>query len=593
MSLPLLLALACPPTLAQDVLVITLDGSEVRGELKQRKIELTTAFGEAVVRSDKLARIEFGDPARVVTTGGVTLEGQLKIKRLRVETESGTETLTVADLRTLDVLVDGLAMLRTGFYGSWATSFGPMQLEQEGSRVTGTYGFQDEFVISGDVEGNQLTFEAKEPNGTSAGSFDLWEDGDTFAGQFRFNDGDERFWGAYRLQPVLAEAKPGEITHGQSQSGLNYHLRVPKDYDPGKRYPALAFFHGSNMNSESYVATIAAVWPELADDYLLVGFDGEKLSSRSADGARYFNFTYINFSGHEVGQRWRYRQSPGLVAEALDELRDSLSITHWFAGGHSQGGFLTYALVMFYPDKIAGAFPMSCNLLVQCEPSNFDDEQERALQRAVALAPIHGRRDTVVDFSSGEYCYQAMQDGGFPALRFFAPESVGHEFNRLPLEEAVRWLEVLHSGDSARLVTFGEEQLEQGHPRSATAAAVRAASADDNGTATEAIAALHAAVDSAAQSEAEDLEQRIAENKDGSWVDDFWEFRRRFHFTPAAQTVIAAYAGLREKHAAPAQKLFNAARGERDEVERQEKYAELLERYYASKWYPLVKRWVK
>ena len=89
------------------------------------------------------------------------------------------------------------------------------------------------------------------------------------------------------------------------------------------------------------------------------------------------------------------------------------------------------------------------------------------------------------------------------------------------------------------------------------------------------------------------LEQRITENRDGSWVDDFWEFRRRFHFTPAAQGVIAAYAKLREQHADPAQKLFNAARNEKDDDARQGKYAELLERYYASKWYPLVRRWAE
>jgi hypothetical protein len=39
--------------------------------------------------------------------------------------------------------------------------------------------------------------------------------------------------------------------------------------------------------------------------------------------------------------------------------------------------------------------------------------------------------------------------------------------------------------------------------------------------------------------------------------------------------------------------LFQAARNERDEDKREVKYREIVERYYASSWWILVKEWVE
>ncbi len=55
---------------------------------------------------------------------------------------------------------------------------------------------------------------------------------------------------------------------------------------------------------------------------------------------------------------------------------------------------------------------------------------------------------------------------------------------------------------------------------------------------------------------------------------------------------MAAYAKLRESHAKPANKVFYAARRIRDKSERNEKYREIVDKYYASKWYQMVKGWI-
>ena len=589
----ILLALLVPVLAPEEVSVTTNDGEVVQGDLRKSSFDLDTDWGSAEIDLDKIVSIQFGDPDVVVTTSYLELRGELKLSRLKIDTSSGSRTLRRADLASLVVYEDGRPRGSADFSGEWMSTFGPMELHQSGLTVDGYYGHAGESSLEGTVRDRRFEFEYGTVRGGGTGWFELEGDGRVMLGEYEDSDGDTNFWGAYRLAPEVPAVSPGEFVRGQSRSGLYFHLRVPEDYDDSDEYPAIAFFHGSNMSARSYVETIAAVWPELAADYVLVGIDGEHMSAASDPGALAFNYTYINFSGHRVGDAWRYNQSPGLVSDALVELQEALPIRHWLIGGHSQGGFLTYALAMFYPDLVAGAFPMSCNLLVQAEPSYFDEAEMRAKQREVPIAHVHGTTDDVIEYSAAEYCYEAFQDGGFPMLRLFSDESAGHLFAHLPVAEAVRWLETFASGDARRLVAFGEEQLEAGHYRDATAAALRAAELDRAGALKSRIERLHERVDAQAEPRAGELLPAIRAARNDDWVDDFWEFRRQFAFTPAAADCMEAFARLREEHEEPADELFYESRGERDPARRDAMREEIVEKYFASRWYRIVKRWLE
>lgn len=482
---------------------------------------------------------------------------------------------------------------KPGFAGTWMTSFGPMELEGKKAKLKGSYGFAQESRIEGEVDGNRFTFEWRGANGGGKGWFELWEEGDVFLGEYSSNGGEGGKWGGYRKARELAKPQPGDVVVGQGECGLIYHLRAPKGWKKSKPVPALMFFHGSNMTSRSYVDTIVAAFPKLADDYMLIGVDGEQIGTESTPDNRYYNFTYVEFSGPKVGEPWRYNQSPELVAQLVRELGKEHGIERWFVGGHSQGGFLTYAMVMFYPELFDGAFPMSCNLLVQCEPSYFDDEELIAKQRKVAIAHVHGENDPLVEFSSGEYCYEAMQDGGIEALRLFAHPSAGHKFALLPVEEAVRWLEGVTSDDPKVLAECAERSLEEQDPRGAIAAVRRAIALDPDQADDPAFAKLSAQIESSAAAEAERLAKLIEKDSDNAWVDDFWEFRRQYAYAPCAQECMERYAKLRKKHAKPADDLFYAARSETDAGRKREKQQQIVDEYYASKWYKLVRRWLE
>src|SRR5262249_12777803 len=104
---------------------------------------------------------------------------------------------------------------------------------------------------------------------------------------------------------------------------------------------------------------------------------------------------------------------------------------------------------------LAGAFPMSCNLLVQCEPDEFDKAHSDK-QHRVAVAVIHGRKDDVVEFSAGAYCHLRMLDGGFPCERQFAPDNVGHQFAWLPVADRVPGLQQTTGAEPQELLKFAE-----------------------------------------------------------------------------------------------------------------------------------------
>jgi hypothetical protein len=84
---------------------------------------------------------------------------------------------------------------REDFPGRWHTTFGPMDLEQRGARVRGTYSFgEDECTLEGTVERGRLTFRFAEPDDHGEGWFELTREGQGFRGRWRPEEGDWGDW---------------------------------------------------------------------------------------------------------------------------------------------------------------------------------------------------------------------------------------------------------------------------------------------------------------------------------------------------------------------------------------------------------------
>ena len=353
------------------------------------------------------------------------------------------------------------------------------------------------------------------------------------------------------------------------------------------------------MNAKAYVNTIASAWPDLARDYLILGINGERPSNlgKNADDAA-FNYTYINYMGKSTlkGFPGTDRESPAIVSEAMVELREVYPIKHYFVGGHSQGGFLTYKLLMDFPELIAGAFPISSGVMFQCEPNAFADEKLRVEQRKVPLAIVHSKSDPLVAFSMSEYAATIFGEANWPALRFFADNSgAGHMFARLPVRDAIRWLEAQSSDDPAKLVTFAEASNREKRYRDAIAALNRARTLKVDETTQKRLDRLAADIDAKAAAGAKQFLTKIKENKDNKWIDAFLAWRDDFKFSPAAAEVMEAFNTLRAQQEKPAKKIFNeatAAFGQSNKDAGYAKYQQIVDKYYASSFYRNVKRWL-
>jgi predicted esterase len=488
--------------------------------------------------------------------------------------------------------------------GLWLTDLGLMELTQTGDKVTGRYALRGVSEIEGTVSGRTLNFKYKAFR-AGAGWFDFSADGAAFAGAAGTNGFPGWYgWRGRRAAEFARHAKlePGKIVNGSTNGLLSYSIRAPEAFKEGdgKKWPAIVILHGSNMNGKAYVSTIAAAWPDIAKDYLLIGINGETPSATGDDPA--FNYTYVNFVGRSTFQGFpgTDRESPALVAEALSDMRKAYPLARYFVGGHSQGGFLTYSLLMNYPEQIAGAFPISAGVIFQCEPTAYTDEKLRAAQRSVPLAIIHGKNDPVVGFSSGEYAATMFGEASWPAFRFFADTSpAGHRFGLLPVGEAIRWLEAHTTEDLARLLDFAEQRMKNrdGY-RDAIAALNRARALKPTDAARARLGSLSREIDDKAAAGAKQFLDKIRNSRQEgkTWIDDFLAYRSDFEFAPAAREVMQAFEALRAEHKGPAQKALNEAnasfrQGKRDEG--YAKYQEIMDKHYAAASYRNVKRWLE
>jgi hypothetical protein len=158
----------------------------------------------------------------------------------------------------------------------------------------------------------------------------------------------------------------------------------------------------------------------------------------------------------------------------MTELKEVYPISHFFVGGHSPGGFLTYSLLMNFPEIMAGAFPISCGVIFQCELDAYADKLLRKTQRAVPLAIVHGKNDPAVSFSMAQYAVTLFSEADWGTFRFLPDDTAGHMFGRLPVAAAIRWLESHASTDPASLISFATSELEKKDYHDAIAAIRRA-----------------------------------------------------------------------------------------------------------------------
>ena len=126
------------------------------------------------------------------------------------------------------------------------------------------------------------------------------------------------------------------------------------------------------MSSKPYTESIAS--SKLADDYVIVGIDGERWQDWSEPDDPRHNYTYVNWMGKSTYEGYpnTHRESPALVAELIEALKAQTGCERVFVGGHSQGGFLSWFLAMHHPELVSGTFRcLDCQTMIKNVEQQF------------------------------------------------------------------------------------------------------------------------------------------------------------------------------------------------------------------------------
>jgi pimeloyl-ACP methyl ester carboxylesterase len=358
-----------------------------------------------------------------------------------------------------------------------------------------------------------------------------------------------------------AKVKPGATALLKSAGkGMRYFLRVPKRYNPATGARLIVFLHGSNMNGLAYLRSFEAKkWCE--DDFLCCP-NGE--NGTDPFGSNNFGF-----------------ESGPLVADVTEEVQKAFKTTITYVGGHSQGAFLTYSLILNYPDLYRGAFPMAGDCWMQNEPNLWEEKPDvLKKQKEIPIAVIHGKADPVVAFSQGEHAYDCFRAMGWTKLRLFAPPNLNHMFMVAPIDEAIEWLDAMNGRLEPKLPVFAAKWSREGE----WGWILNAAKASKSG----APAFQKAAEDAAAK--AVPAMTEALKGKPADWIPKWAEFWRVYGGTNAAKALVTNYQTQRDSQRAAGIRLLNEARSSQGDAARKalEKLRDeapyTYQGYFGAKW---------
>jgi pimeloyl-ACP methyl ester carboxylesterase len=285
-----------------------------------------------------------------------------------------------------------------------------------------------------------------------------------------------------------------------------------------------------------------------------------------------------------VGQNIFGFYSGPLVADVTQEVQKAFKTTVTYVGGHSQGAFLTYSVILNYPELYRGAFPMAGDCWMQNEPNLWEDKPEvLAKQKEIAIAVVHGKADPVVAFAQGEHAYDCFRAMGWTKLRFFAPPALNHMFMLAPIDEAIEWLDTVNGLNEKKLQVHAAKWTREGEwgwiwhaAKASKAAGLLVRSAED--AAAKAVPGMTAAM----------------KGKPAEWIPKWAEFWRIYGSTSAAQPLVAAYLKQREEERGNAVRQFNEAQahfrsGKRDAAfqvleKLRDESPHTYQAYFANRW---------
>lgn len=220
-----------------------------------------------------------------------------------------------------------------------------------------------------------------------------------------------------RVDAVIADDEP----HLVGRNGGTYWVRVPRRLRAETQFRVLLCLHGLDSNGWNFQHALASLG--LGERAILLCPNGERRGP------------------------WRHahRFDPEPVLAALDDLATKFRPEQVYLIGHSQGAWLGYRVLLHAPERFSGALLAAGGLAGGAEPVRAVDAHGDALP---PLLIVHGGADPVVSPQQSDRAYEKFLRAGWPALRYWHPDDLDHDFGRVPLAEGLTWLQELTPPDA-------------------------------------------------------------------------------------------------------------------------------------------------
>jgi phospholipase/carboxylesterase len=206
-----------------------------------------------------------------------------------------------------------------------------------------------------------------------------------------------------------------------------YRVKLPKGYNPKKRYPLLLTLHGYSSNLDNHFADVIKQMPE--PDFIFTSLQAPYWLPNSRESFRWRIPEY----GPER-QEQSVKMSEEYVANVIRTLKAQYNPSHVYLMGHSQGGWMTFNTGLNFPKLFDGLIAFGGWVdTVRIAPS-----QIKAAKKLKVLI-VHGRNDKAVPFSWAESSRDRLKAGGLD-VTFFDFDG-GHEMPDAGVKKVFEWIE--------------------------------------------------------------------------------------------------------------------------------------------------------
>lgn len=198
------------------------------------------------------------------------------------------------------------------------------------------------------------------------------------------------------------------------QGSLPYRLLRPKNYDAGRSYPLVIFYHGAGERGDDNVKQLVHGINDFASDDVMAKYPCFVVAPQCPDGDQWVDVPW-SADSHKMPEK--PTEPMRLSLELITSLESEFSIdaSRLYVTGLSMGGFGTWDAIQRYPNRFAAAVPIC---------GGGDTEFAKQLL-PVPIWAFHGEADTAVKpLRSRDMIAAIKAAGGSP--KYTEYPGVGH-----------------------------------------------------------------------------------------------------------------------------------------------------------------------